>query len=336
MRNADGTVALYGSNGTRRGDRMRGNRCAGMRRLLLWGFVILAPAFATTAGGGERPKPKKVDLSKHVKTLKDGETSDASRKTAEALLAGAKMSAADRRRVNAVLQETSYFRELPSLRFETDPRTYLYLTSRPDVTVAMWRAMKISKFLVKQTGSHDFVCSTDDGTKGNIELVHRSAGHHVILCEGVLKTPLLFRGVQTRSVIHMQTVFTRDKAGKTFATHRAFVHVSFPSSTVEKVAKLLSPVANIILDRNFREISMFVHVMSKAMSRQPGWVERIARKMDDVPLGKKKDLLRVTARVYFAARKRETVPLFKSKQEYYEELVKPLRTASGDAGGRRE
>lgn len=319
---------------------MRG-RCRRILRLGMPTVAVLAFAAAASRGSeGSRAsdqKPRKVDPHKYVKSLKAGDSSAKSRKTAEAVLAAAKMTAANRKRVNAVLKETSYFRELPTLRFETDPRAYLYLTSRPDVTVGIWRAMGISKFKLRQTGANEFRADTGDGTQGKIEVMHRSAGHHVILCNGVLKSPLLFRGVTTRSVIHMQTQFTRDKkTGKTFATHRAFVHVSFPSTTVKAVAKLLSPVGNVILDRNFREISLFVHVMSKAMSRQPGWVEGLTKKMKEASPQQKRDLLRVTARVYFAARKRETVPLFKSKREYYRELVRPLRTASGESTTRRD
>ena len=309
---------------------MRGNCCKRAGCLLLAGMAVVIVA-SPRSGHADSRRKQKVDAKKYVKTLRDGTSSKSSRSTAEALLRTAKMTAANRRRVNAVIKNTSFYREMPTLRFATDPRAYLYLTSRPDVTVAIWRAMGISKFHLQQTSANHFAANTGDGTKGRFEVMYRSAGHHVILCDGVLKTPLLFRGVTTRSVIHMQTQFTRDKTtGRTYATHRAFVHVSFPSTAVEAVAKLLSPVGNAILDRNFREISLFVHVMSKAMSRQPGWVENLTKKMNKTSQQQKRDLLRVTARVYYAARKQETVPLFKSKQEYYRELVRPLRTASRD------
>lgn len=308
---------------------MRGT-CWGRSGCLMLAGIAFALATSPGVGQADSRQKQKIDAKKYVKTLREGTSSKTSRQSAEALLRTAKMTTANRRRVNAVIKKTSYFREMPTLRFATDPRAYLYLTSRPDVTVAIWRAMGISKFHLQQTATNNFTANTGDGTKGKFEVMHQSAGHHVILCDGVLKTPLLFGGVTTRSVIHMQTQFTRDKTtGQTYATHRAFVHVSFPSAAVGTVAKLLSPVGNTILDRNFREISLFVHVMSKAMSRQPGWVENLTKKMKQTSQQQKRDLLRVTARVYYAARKQETVPLFKSKQEYYRELVRPLQTASG-------
>ena len=270
---------------------------------------------------------RKVDLRDRIVAVKDGSSSKSSRQVSERLLASVRMSREHRLQVSEVLRDTCYFRELPTLRFEVDPRAYSYLADQPDLTVSLWRAMGISKFKIRRTGRDDYSADGGDGTKGTMEVVQRHPGHNVILCTGIFKSPLLLRGVKTKSVIHLQTVFARDKQGRTFATHRAFTHVSFPSTTAETAAKMLSPIGNIVLDRNFKEISLFLHVMSLGMSRQPGWVERIAGRMTGVSPEQKKGLLKVTAQVYFTARSRETIPLFKTREEYLRELMRPLRTA---------
>lgn len=264
---------------------------------------------AMDAAPGERSpdrakKEKPVDLKDRIKVVREGSGSKQAQKLAERILATAKMTPANRRRVNAVLKDTAYFRQLPLLEFETDPRTYMHITRHPDVTASLWRAMGISKFKVKQKGPDLFVADAGDGTMGTIEVMYRGPQHHVILCSGMFKSKLLIRSVKTQSVIHMQTIFTRQKNGTIKATHRAFVHVAFPSTAVEAVAKLLSPLGDAILDHNFKEMSLFVHVMTLAMSNKPGWVEYISRKMEGVSDAQRKELLLVTARVYNTARKR--------------------------------
>ena len=296
-------------------------------------LALLNPAAGSGADGAvpSRSNPpaargQRPELRNRVAVLKKGSSSKDSRQTGERLLSTVRMTREQRRGVNAVLKGTSYFRELPTLKFEIDPRAYFYLTEQPDVTVSIWRALGISKFRVRQTSPGVYDADAGDGTKGSIEVIQRSPQHQVILCRGVFKSSLLLKGVKTRSVIHMQTQFTRDKSGKTFVTHRAFTHVAFQSTAIDIAAKMLSPVGNLVLDQNFREISLFMHVMSLGMSRQPGWVERITRKMKGVSDKQKKDLLKVTAKVYFTARKKQTIPLFKTRQEYLRELMRPLAT----------
>ncbi len=281
----------------------------------------------------QRAKPSrgKVDLRDRIVVVKDGSSSKPSQRMSERLLAAAHMTRDQRRQVAEILRDTSFFRELPTLRFQIDPRAYFYLTEQPDLTVALWRAMGISKFKIQHTGRNDYSADGGDGTKGTIEVVQRNPAHYVILCTGIFKSPLLIRGVTTKSVIHLQTVFSRDKKGRTFATHRAFAHVAFPSTTAETAAKMLSPIGNIVLDRNFKEISLFLHVMSLGMSRQPGWVERIVVRMRGVSPEQKKGLMKVTAQVYYTARSRETIPLFKTREEYLRELMRPLKTADTSA-----
>ncbi|MFQ5732608.1 MAG: hypothetical protein ACE5KM_11735 [Planctomycetaceae bacterium] len=267
-----------------------------------------------------------------IKVLKKGTSSKQARLAAERMVGSVKMTRDHALRVSRILDGTSYFRELPTLRFEVDPRAYFHLSEHPDVTVGLWRAMGISKFRVAKTARDRYLADSGDGTKGTIEVVERDPNHKIILCGGVFKSPFLPKGIRTRSVIHMQTRFTRDKSGKTFATHRAFVHVSFPSTTVDTAAKLFSPLGNAVLDRNFREISLFLHVMSVAMARQPGWVERVAAKMKDATDQQKKDLMTVTAKVYYSARAREAAPLFKTRQEYLRELMRPIKTVHREDG----
>lgn len=273
---------------------------------------------------------RKVDLRDRISVVKEGSSSKSARRASERMLTAVRMTREHRRQVGEVLRDTSYFRELPTLRFEIDPRAYFYLAEQPDLTVALWRAMGISKFKIQHAGRNSYSANGGDGTKGTIQVLKRDPNHYVILCSGIFKSPLLLRGVKTKSVIHLQTAFSRDKRGRTFATHRAFTHVSFPSTTAETAAKMLSPIGNVVLDRNFKEISLFLHVMSLGMSRQPGWVERIAGRMKGVSAAQKKGLLKVTAQIYHTARSRETIPLFKSREEYLRELMRPLRTRTAD------
>ena len=81
--------------------------------------------------------------------------------------------------------------------------------------------------------------------------------------------------------------------------------VTFPSQTVDTVARLISPVSHLIADRNFRELTLFVRFMHVAMERQPGWVERTVQRVEGIDRKQREELLNVSARVFVDGRKRE-------------------------------
>ncbi|GAB4145253.1 MAG: hypothetical protein Tsb009_17330 [Planctomycetaceae bacterium] len=251
-----------------------------------------------------RPFKRGTKPENKVTIIRKGTSSKKSRQSAQSLIAKTNLRPNVRKRVDQILKETSLYRELPSVRFEIDPKVYLYFAAHPDVAVSVWRAMGISKFQLKENRPAIYSADGGDGTRGQIEVVHRGPGHILVTCDGVYKNPWLLKPVKTRSLIHLQASFQRDQQGRIFVTHRAFLHVAFPSMAVETTARLLSPISHMILDQNFQEISLFLHVMSRAMARQPGWVERIAGSLDGVERKRRKEMLDLTAQVYVNANKR--------------------------------
>lgn len=209
-----------------------------------------------------------------------------------------KFSKKSRKQVDDILDNISLFRQLPTYEFETHHDAYRYFTSHPDVAVSIWRVMKISQFQMFQTGRDNFEADAGDGTVGTIDVLYRSATQNVILCEGSYKTPFLPKAITAKALIHLQSEYRTGTSGQPVVRHRADLFVSLPSQTVEAAAILISPLSNVIIDRNFHDISVFMHMMSMAMSRQPGWVEQTARQMEGVLKIRRAELVDVTAKVY--------------------------------------
>jgi hypothetical protein len=110
--------------------------------------------------------------------------------------------------------------------------------------------------------------------------------------------------VKASGVLHVKVDFGERPDGTTFVTHRAKLFVYFPSQTMETVARLMSPVSNAIIDQNFREVSLFLYMMSTAMSRQPGWVEAVSKRMENVSDERKTQIMLVTVGVFADAKAR--------------------------------
>jgi len=219
------------------------------------------------------------------------------------------LPADSRQRVETVLKNRSLFRRLPTIGMGADPAVYHYFTHNPEAAVGVWRVMEISQFKLTPVSPTLWKGDAGDGSNGTIEVLHRSGNRQLLLCEGEYKSPVLPKAIKAQAIMHLRMDHA-EKAGDKVQGHHNIVHdldlfVTFPSQTVETVAKVIAPVSNSIADKNFRELSMFVEFMSTAMKTHPGWVEQVVQRMDGVKTDQKDEFLKVSAAVFVASRRNE-------------------------------
>lgn len=236
--------------------------------------------------------------------VKTGLSSSSVRKKAVADLRLERLTPDAQRKSQSVLKNLGMFRRLPTISFECDPEVYNYFLKNPDVAVSTWRAMEISQFQLQQTGANQYRADAGDGSVGDVELFLQTPSETLIHCDGAFKSPLLTKPIVARSLMRLQTTFVKDTDGRIIGTHTGDVFVEFPSHAVEAVAKVISPVSHAIADRNFKQMTLFVHLMSQAMVKHPGWVEQTGNKLDGIPGQKKQEFLEVAASSYSESRKR--------------------------------
>jgi hypothetical protein len=264
-------------------------------------LVSLNESVAT--GDDARRVHRVAAFEERVQTVRRASSTRAARKAAIDSLPLGKMTGAHRLRVSRIVDGTSVFRELPSLRFEVDPRVYHFFMEHPDVAVSIWRVMKISEFEMRQTGRTAYETDDGAGTSGAIDVAYLNGNEAVVLCDGEYKSVLLPKPIKAGGLLHLKASFERTSDGRTFVTHSAWMFVTFPSQTVDTAAKIMSPVSYAMIDQNFREVSLFVHMMSLAMQRQPGWVENLSSRLEGVIPSRRTQLMDVTVAVYADARR---------------------------------
>lgn len=262
-----------------------------------------------------------------IKLVERGNSSRTTRKQAIEALPLDQMTADNRNRAQAMVDTCSVFRRLPTVQFEVVPGVYRYFAAHPHVAVSIWRALEVSKFEMRQTGQDTFEADAGDGTQGDVQALYRGRNEIVVLCSGQFKSPLLPKPIASQAMIHLQAKQTRGEDGRPLVTHRADIFLAFPSQTVETAAKVFSPVSNMIVDHNFREVSLFVHMMSQVMVHQPGWVEQLARRLEGVPESHKTELMQLSAQVYVAERKRQLRATEGIEEVSLEQVLAPLQAS---------
>jgi hypothetical protein len=236
--------------------------------------------------------------------LKPGTSTSAVRKLSIADLKLERLSPDAQQKSQLVLKNLGMFRRLPTVSFECDPAVYDYFVRNPDVAVATWRAMDISQFQLQQTTEHKYHADAGDGSVGDVELLLQTPTDTIIHCDGAFKSPLLPKPIVARSLMRLQTSFEKDQEGRIIGTHTGDVFVEFPSHAVEAAARVIAPVSHSIADRNFKQMTLFVHLMSQAMVKHPSWVEQTGNKLDGISKQRKQEFFEVSARSCGEARKR--------------------------------
>lgn len=261
--------------------------------------------------------------------VKPGVSTKVMRKQATSEIPMDRLSPEGQRKSLALLKNVGMYRRLPTISFECDPEIYRYFLTHPDVAVSSWRAMEISQFQLQELDPYHYRADAGDGSVGSVELLLSTPTETLIHCDGAFKSPLLPKPIVARSLMRLQTSFAKTADGRIVGTHTGDVFVEFPSPTVETVAKVIAPVSHSIADRNFKQMTLFVHLMSQAMGRHPGWIEQIGNKMEGISPQKKQEFLEVSARSAAEARRRQAIanghPGFSP-----EELLVPFRQFAAD------
>ena len=234
-----------------------------------------------------------------------GSSDSAARKAAIAALPLESLSAENRQKVQSLVKSVSFYRRLPKVTFTVEPEVYNYFLAHPDVAVSIWRAMKISKLKMWQTGRFDYEADTGDGSVGTLEVLHVGGEKNLVACDGMYKSQLFTKPIEAKSLLFLQASFAKQPDGTVLVTHRADLFVTFPSMTIDVVARIFSPLTVKMTDRTFTEISLFLKMMSMAMSRRPDWVEHITEKMEGVADVRKEQVLELSTQVFTAAQNRE-------------------------------
>ena len=208
------------------------------------------------------------------------------------------LSEENRQLVSSLVKDAGFYRRLPTVVFPSEAECYGYFLEYPEAAVSIWRAMGISEMRLTPSAPNQYVGDVGDGTFGSLTVLHRDSETVLVFCDGQYKSPFLKQPIKSQSLLMLKTSYFRETDDRVYVTHRADLFVTFPSQTVETVARVLAPLTAPIADRSFVEVSMFLKMMSLAMERRPDWVEDMASRLDGIPDDRKAKLMQVTDQIH--------------------------------------
>ena len=279
---------------------------AGPIGLLLLALLSLSPT--RLALGEDRPQrpprpARRVPLE--VKEIEPATSSADARNTIAAAIPLDQLQDHHRAQVEDLLAQRTLFRCLPALRIELEPSSYEFYRQNPEVAVAVWHVLGISKLKLKTTAAAGlYTVQSPDGSDGMMEILLQTEDLLIVRGTGNWHSGLLPTPIRSEGLVVLRHRFEQDRSGRRFVSHQAALFLTFPQKSVRNVARLAAPVTNMIADRNFKDISLFLRMMHVASVEQPGWIERIAGQLEGLNRAKRDAFLKSAAHAVVAARRR--------------------------------
>ncbi len=215
-------------------------------------------------------------------SLATGSTSSTLRKQAATRIPYNQMSPAIARKVSAVVNDASLYRQLPVTTIESDPDMYLFLLRYPETIISTWRLMGISEMTARRVAPFSLQATDGAGTKTQADLVYGQPNMNIYYAEGEYDGPMIFRKVTGKCVIMVESNYTRAANGKVNVTSRMNFFLKIDNLAASIIAKTVHPLVGTTADHNFVETLKFAEKLSETSSRNGPGVQRMADRLPDL------------------------------------------------------
>lgn len=203
-----------------------------------------------------------------------------------------------RAQVEAVLQDSSIFRRLPTQVVDCQPAMFTFMAQNPEVLVQIWRELGITKVELERIDGNTFRMADAAGTTGKLTIVEQvcepnAQNRFVMLADGGYEGKPFVKPVKAQCVILLRSGSVVEHDGRTYVAARldSFIHID--RASLEVFAKVVQPLVGRIADRNFSDTVNFVGGFSQAAESQPARIKHLAESLENVSVGRQRELVKI-------------------------------------------
>lgn len=209
-------------------------------------------------------------------------SSMSARKEAIAALPLDGLTAEQQQNIAAVLSKTTIYRRLPPAVACCDPELYLYIVNHPEILANIWQLMDIEDVVLKPVSANRYVADDGDGTKGQMEFLHRGPNMHLVYAEGRYEGPLFTEPITGKSVLLIRSNYVREPDGQYYVTTQMDVFVHLDNVGLDFLAKTFQPLVCRVADYNFLVTAQFVEALSRTAEVNQMGMQRLASKLQNL------------------------------------------------------
>lgn len=184
-----------------------------------------------------------------------------------------------RQPVAQVLNNPSLYRRLPTQIVDCDPALFTYMAQNPEVLVAIWKHLGITKVQLDRIGENTFRLADGAGTTGTLSIVEQQCeegaqNRIVMFAEGGYEGKPFSKPVTAECVLLLRSGSVVETNGRTYVAAQldSFLHID--RASIELFAKVMHPLVGRTADKNFADTVTFIGSFSQAAEFQPQRIER--------------------------------------------------------------
>jgi hypothetical protein len=214
-------------------------------------------------------------------------SSNAARQEALRAIPWNQIPAAERRQLQTVVKEASYFRRLPTRVIDCDPDLFTFLLQHPEVVVDVWQMMGVSKVTLQQTAAQAYRADDGAGTSGDVRFLYSNWGPDarnlaVVYADGGYDGQPFINPLRAESVLVLQSGAVRETNGRNYVSVRVDSFVRIHQVGIDLIARTVQPWINKTADRNFIDTLGFVSTFSQTAEKNPQGMQRLASRLRTV------------------------------------------------------
>ncbi len=184
--------------------------------------------------------------------------------------------------IRDVLDNPSFYRQLPPKKLEADPALLKFMVRHPEVMVNIWEMIGITNIEAKRTGNRTFYANDGAGTTCNCELVYSDDVTHVYYGTGNYDGPLSPRAIKGRVVCVLSSTSQKNPLSHSgyVVDSRMDVFLRVDNLGADLITRTLGPLIGKVTEHNFDETSKFVGQLSQFCAAYPTAAQNLAASLN--------------------------------------------------------
>lgn len=185
-------------------------------------------------------------------------------------------------RLRSVIDNSSYFRRMPTETIECEQDMYAFLVRHPEVIVNIWDVMGVTKVALNRTGTYQLVGNDGAGTTSQMDLVYGTDSMHIYFASGSYKGSLWARELTGKCVVILHNKTAVLPSGKQGMVVFMDIFMKLDNIGADLVVKTLGPLVGKTADYNFVECAAFVSQISQTATTNPHGIQQLAKHLTGI------------------------------------------------------
>ena len=208
-----------------------------------------------------------------------------------------RLTPAARRKLSAITDKPTLYRQLPTQLIQCDQELFLFLTRKPEAIIGIWDLMGITQVQATRVSPYTMNAVDGCGTSCEIDLIYGDTNLHVFMADGKYDGKFVQKPILGKGVFVMKSTYVQSPDGGTTVQGSLDCYVKFDSLGADIVARSLGGLIGKSADHNFTETAKFLTQISKACETNPVGMLDMADRIDDLDPATKAEFKQVITNV---------------------------------------